>query len=311
MPIQTSLTSFATLRRRAASRLQPASSLVRTTALFALFGQSLLFCQSAPPANLQPSAEGQQAPRNPGAVAARNPQILAEQAQIEAAQRAIGATTVTIKGKEFPKRPEASGAKAQAFCDPYDTRQQNKVAELPDELPKGTNKSHSETFSSTYSPTLPVWVISSFQRIEGNRIGPVSVTVDAVPGGFHLLTSSQFQSEFSSTKNYVMNLNIADKVKADLTAKLEEYFKNYSSYSMEISASHGSVIHKAVLSGAGAFNGRTAYHGWIDTVEVCAPPEVSDLAGLKQRMKAWVDSTVKGLPARGVVFEPNLPKPVQ
>jgi hypothetical protein len=101
----------------------------------------------------------------------------------------------------------------------------------------------------------------------------VSVTVDGVPGGFHLLTTNQFESEYTSTKNYVMNLNIADKVKADLTAKLEDYVKNYSSYAEEISASNDMVKHFAVLSGAGKFNGRTAYHGWINTVETCAPRE--------------------------------------
>ena len=215
-------------------------------------------------------ATGQQNPQVQGAVVARNPQLLAEQAQIEAAQSAMGAATITIKGKAFPKRLEAPVAKEKAFCEPYDTRQQQKMAELTNELPKGTNKNHSETFSSTYSPPLPVWVISSYERIEGNRISTVSVTVDAVPGGFHLLSSNQFQSEYSSLKNYVLSLNIADKVKVDLTAKLEDYVKNYSAYSMEISASHGTVIHKAVLHGAGAFNGRTAYHGWINTTEVCA-----------------------------------------
>lgn len=222
------------------------------------------------------------------------------------AQAAINAATNTIKGKAFPKRFEAATAKVQGFCEPYETRQQQKVAELSNELPKGTNKNHSETFSSTYSPTLPVWVISSYQRIEANKIASVSVTVDAVPGGFHLLTSSQFQSEYNSIKNYVLNLNIADKVKADLTAKVEDYVKNYSSYSMEISASHGTVIHKAVLSGAGLFNGRTAYNGWINTVEVCAPPEATDLAALDLRLKSWVNGVAKSLTTGGAVrFDPN------
>jgi hypothetical protein len=244
--------------------------------------------------------------RSPGAVAARQTQTVADQAQVEAAQRAIGAATISIKGKTFPRRLELPGAKAQAFCEPYDTRQQQKVAELQNELPKGTNKSHNQPFSSTYSPTLPVWVISSYQRIEDNRIGPVSVTVDAVPGGFHMLTKNQFESEYTSTKNYVMNLNIADKVKADLTAKLEDYVKNYSSYAEEISASNDMVKHFAVLSGAGKFNGRTAYHGWINTVETCAPRELTDLAGLDQTLKSWVDGVVKSLPAGGVVrFDPN------
>lgn len=136
-------------------------------------------------------------------------------------------------------------------------------------------------------------MISSYQRIENNRIGPVTATIDAVPGGFHLLTSSQFQNVYNSVKNYVLSLNVADELKVDLTAKLEDYVKNYSSYAMEISASHGTVIHKAVLSGAGMFNGRTAYNGWVNTTEICAPPEVSDLVGLDLRLKAWVDSVVR------------------
>ena len=68
---------------------------------------------------------------------------------------------------------------------------------------------------------------------------------------------------------------------------------------MEISASHGTVIQKAVLSGAGAFNGRTAYHGWINTIEVCAPAEVTDLSGLDQMFRSWVDGVVKKLPKGG------------
>ena len=242
----------------------------------------------------------------PPPVAVLAPNSQSNPAQIEAAQRAMNAATVTIKGKSFPKRLDEPGGKTQgSFCEPYSTRQQFKMAELSPELPKNTAKDHSDAFSAVYSPTLPVWVISSYQRIEGNRIGPVSPTVDAFPGGFHLLTSSQFQSEYNSIKNYVMSLNLADKVKADLTAKLEDYVKNYSSYSMEISASHGTVIHRAVLSGAGLFNGRTAYDGWINTVEVCAPPEVTDLAGLNQKLRSWVDAVVKSLP-QTIRFDPTL-----
>ncbi len=228
----------------------------------------------------------------------RNPQTRPEQAQVEAARRAVAAATVMLNGHAFPKSVGSPGAKmqVQSICAPFETRRQNKVAELSNELPKGTKKDHSETFSSTYSPTLPIWVISSYQRTEANKIATVNVTVDAVPGGFKAMSSSQFQSEYNSIKNYVLGLDLLQKVKADISVKLDEFVKNYSSYSMEISASHGAVMHRAVLSGAGKFNGRTAYHGWIDTVEVCAPPETTDPAILHQTLKLWVDSLVKGLP---------------
>jgi hypothetical protein len=216
--------------------------------------------------------------------------------ETETVERAISDATVIIKGKAFPKAPASANAKMQAFCQPYDARQQNQVAEVIGELPKNTNKNRTQLFSSTYSPALPAWVISSQSRTEMYRIGPVSVTVDTVPGGFHLLTSNQFQTEYNSVKNYVLSLNIADKYKVDINAKLEDYVKNYSSYSMEISSSHGAVVHKAVLSGAGMFNGRTAYRGFIATAEVCAPPEVTDVAGLDQRLRDWVNGVVKSLP---------------
>ncbi|MGJ5819026.1 hypothetical protein [Paludibaculum fermentans] len=269
-----------------------------TTARVVGFGlaMSVVCMAQSPPTQQRPAANPDTG--RPGATMARAPQTQTEQAQIEAARLAMSAATITIKGHAFPKRLSSPGAKmqAQSFCEPYDTRKQPKVAELTAELPKGTKKDHSETFSSTYSPPLPIWVISSYQRTEENRIGPVSVTVDAVPGGYKVLSSSQFQSEYNSMKNYVLGLNILEKVKVDIALKLDEYVKNYSSYSMEISASHGTAMHKAVLSGAGKFNGRTAYHGWIDTVEVCAPPEATDQAALRQTLKSWVDGLVKGMP---------------
>jgi hypothetical protein len=227
---------------------------------------------------------------------AQVPQARPDEQVQASAQAALAAATKTLKGKAFPAAADPQQAQmkvaGQSFCDPYDMRSQLGVAELSLEFPKQTRREKSKHGEATYSPPLPIWVISSYTRTEQSNMGPVSFAVNAVPGGYHSLTNSQFTDEFTSTKNYVATLNIPPKVKADLTAKLEEYVKNYQSYAQEISASHGSIMHSADIKGAGIGNGRTLYRASFTTTEVCAPAETRDVAALDKRLKSVIAAVV-------------------
>jgi len=67
-------------------------------------------------------------------------------------------------------------------------------------------------------------------------------------------------------------MDIPDVIKADLSAKLENLVKNYSSYVPEISSSDGTPVHSVALSGAGMLNGRT------------------DTAALDKMLRKWVNN---------------------
>jgi hypothetical protein len=159
-----------------------------------------------------------------------------------------------------------------------------------------TSRSESKTLQAVYSSPAG-WLMSEAHKVEVDNLGPVDVTFSFVPGGYQLLTHEQYETEFNSTKDYVLNFNILDKWKADLTVKLSNYQKTLESYGSSISASHASAIHKVTLHGAGNFNGRTIYHGWLDITEVSVPPLMLSSTALKAGLKEWVDRAIKTITA--------------
>ncbi len=202
----------------------------------------------------------------------------------------LEAVTLSLQGKDFP-------AVFQDFPNPFVTRQVTRQAEITAEYPNMTPKSHSKTLQAVYSSPVG-WLISEAHRVEVDHLGPLDATFTFVPGGYQLLTNEQYETEFNSARDYLLNLNILDKWKADLTVKLSTYQKNLQSYASSISASHASAIHKVTLQGAGNFNGRTMYHGWIDVTEVSAPPLIlNPPTALRSGLKQWVDSAVKMITA--------------
>ena len=98
---------------------------------------------------------------------------------------------------------------------------------------------------AVYSPPSPCWVISSYTRVVMSAAGNYAAKDDAQPPNFSYLTSTSYSNELSSLKNYVGNLNIPPKVKADINVKLEEFVKNYASYASSIQTSHGQIRHMA------------------------------------------------------------------
>jgi hypothetical protein len=221
------------------------------------------------------------------------------------AQRLIQSSVVTVRGMQFPKAPTLTNAKTTASCcQPGDSRSINGVAKIDLSTPKGLAKNKyvpsAGYTEAVYSPPLSCWTISSYNRHVTDANNPYEAMDDAQPANFHYLTNQEFTSTLEEMKHYVATLNILDKYKGNLDAKLESFVKSYSSYKNEISTSHGQVRHKARVQGLGAFNGSSWYHAEINTTEICCPPEIRDQSALRQTLKSWVDDTASKLP-RGPV----------
>jgi hypothetical protein len=222
------------------------------------------------------------------------------------AQKVIATNIVNVRGKEFPRvQPQLMAKAESSCCQPGDTRTINGVAKIDLSTPKGLAKNKyvpsAGYTEAIYSPPLSCWVISSYYRHVTDANNPYEAMDDAQPANFHYLTNQEFSSTLEEMKHYVAHLNIMDKYKGDLDAKLESFIKSYSAYKNEISTSHGQVRHRARVQGRGAFNGSSWYHAEINTTEMCAPPEIRDENALRQTLKSWVDTTASKLPRRAVV----------
>ncbi len=227
------------------------------------------------------------------AVVARAVEDLSAQLSIP---QAMGALTSSIQDKEFP-------ATVQDGPQPYATRTVTRQAEITLAYPRhtATQSKHAEEIYASPSG----WAISVATRNEdySNPPGNVDKGLTVVPGGFQLLTHQQFSTEFNSAKDLFAGVNIASKIKIELTAKLTAFVKNYQDYATSISASHGTVIHKATLTSTGFMSGVPArYHGWVDVAEVAVPLEIQNQGALKTTLAAWVKKTVDLLHA--------IPRPV-
>lgn len=212
-------------------------------------------------------------------------------------QNVIAASVLRVQGREFPRLFGVSNK--SGCCQPGDTRNVNGVATIDLSSPKGMAKNKyvpSSGYTETvYSPPLSCWAVSTYSRHVISANDPFEASADAQPANFHYLTNTQFNSTLEEMKNYVANLNILDKYKVDIVAKLESFVKSYSSYANEIQTSHSQVRHRARVQGRGAFNGSSWYKAEINTSEVCCPPEVRDANALKATLKEWVDETATSL----------------
>jgi hypothetical protein len=215
--------------------------------------------------------------------------------------------TFVVKGMKFPRvaNPPASlksGSQQASCCTIGDTRTTTGKALIDISTAKGTKKTKYEPADgpaeAVYSPPSSCWVISDYQRHITSANMPYTSSISATPANYSYVTSSQYEAVYQELKSYVLNLNILDKYKADILVNLSDFVRNYGSYSSSLSTSHGSVIHKARVQGAGAFNGRTWYAADVNTTETCCPPEIRNSTDLKSTLRIWVDETVKKLPKK-------------
>jgi hypothetical protein len=228
----------------------------------------------------------------------------AETSQDAQAAQVINDSVLRVGELSFPKlrRPaNAKGAAAQGCCTPGETKTVN-VADIDLSTPNGYSKNK---FIPANGPeervhsVPPCWVIVSYARVIEEANPFYQAGVDDQAANFNYLTSTQYQAVYESLKDYVFKLNILDKYKAELLVKLQEFVKNYGSYSNSISTSHAQVRHSARVQGRGMFNGSSRYRAYVRVTEKCCPPEVRDAGQLKTTLKTWIDETASKLPKVG------------
>lgn len=223
----------------------------------------------------------------------------ARQAESDPDLKPIQDNVVTVKGMIFPNLRFAGNAKSSASgCTVGDTRSLEVIRtyhEEPGVRPKGK-----VTYERTipYSPPSTDWVISTYNLSVTNALH-ASYDLTAVPGGYSFMTSNQYQQTYEDVKKFVLNLNILDKYKIDILAKLKQFTNNYYSYSQSLSVSHGSLLLYVKLESAGWTKGRSWFEGVVRDTETCSPPEIKDPAALKTALTTWVNNTVNALPNKG------------
>jgi hypothetical protein len=210
-----------------------------------------------------------------------------------AVQNAIRNGVIIVGAKSFPKlvKTPGPGSAARVCCDLGETKMIHGEANISAALPKGTKKDVRESHESKYSAPS-CWLILRANKTHAENLGPTSSTQDLVPSGFTFATAQTFATETQTLKDYVLKLDIPDVVKAELNLRLEEFAKNYSSYASSMTASHSTLVHRATLSGAGKFNGRTTYRAYYDVELTCCPPELTDGKAFESAMRVWIDATV-------------------
>ena len=261
---------------------------------------SLLAGYIAPPVNAQSTPAQERRTGSP---------LVLEIAQDAQATQIINDSVLTVNGMQFPKVAPAPNANAKmaegalnpSCCKPGDTRTVD-VAGIELWTPVNTR---AKIFNPPggpeeriYASLSSCWVISTYSRVVTGSNPPFSASDDAQPANFAYVASSQYESVQNDLKNYVLNLKIDSKSKADLNVKLEEFVRSYRNYASSISTSHGQVRHYAQVQGRGWFNGKSHYKGHLRVTEICCPPEVRDAAQLKATLNAWVDETVSKLPRK-------------
>lgn len=213
-------------------------------------------------------------------------------------------STVSLKvGKmDFPKPPPPpKGAKmtTQSCCTIGETKQTNGVARLDMELPKNTNKNKTRGPEESIYATSSCWVITGYQRfIESQAGGSFSASEKVVPANYSYVSNSEYKKTFEDLRDYVLKANILDKYKADIILKLQTYVNNYSQYAQSLSVSNASVIHKAEIGGAGLFNGRSWYKGYVNVTETCCPTEIRNPVDLASSLRLWTDDVLSKIPKK-------------
>lgn len=214
--------------------------------------------------------------------------------------KVINDATLTVKGKRFPKITPPKGAKmaTQNCCTIGDTRTVNPAIDVKEyrEADKKGKVLYNNTI--TYSTPATCWVISSFNLSDRSMSGS-SRTISAVPSGYSFIANNQYQQTYTNLVDFVTNMNILNKYKADLILKLKEFTDNYSAYSQSLSVSHQSVLLSVTVQGKGKLNGRSWYDGVVSVEETCCPPEIRDAKTLENMLKLWVGETVDNLPNKG------------
>lgn len=243
---------------------------VVSLAVFLLGGGSHLFAQTTSPAQ-----------------AGRDPDL-----------QAIRDNTISVKGQIFPKLRSAMTESTGGCCNIGDTRSQEVMwpnYEKQGVKPKGKVTHRRE---EPYSPVSTCWVISGHRLVTNSESGSNS-NLTAVPANYSFVTSGQYEQTYNGVKNLVLNMNILNKFKVDLVAKLEQFTKNYASYAQSLSASHGSLVLYTELTSKGVFGGRSWYRGVVLSTETCCPPEIRDPGALRTALTEWVNETVNALPNKG------------
>jgi hypothetical protein len=219
--------------------------------------------------------------------------------------KVLETTSIKVGKMDFPKpAPPPKGAKmtTQSCCTIGETKQTNGVARLDMELPKGTNKNKTRGPEESIYATSSCWVITGYQRfIESQAGGSFSASEKVVPANYSYISNSEYKKTFEELRDYVLKANILDKYKVDIILKLQTYVSNYSQYAQSLSVSNASVIHKAEIGGAGLFNGRSWYKGYVNVTETCCPTEIRNPVDLNLSLRAWTDDVISKIPKKKMI----------
>lgn len=224
---------------------------------------------------------------------------------LENLKAAIAASTITIKGKQYPA---FSGKKSHgpASCQLGDTQSFSQGARI--DIQGGYHVPKTNTYPSggpeveIYSPPNADWLIQSYHRVINSANGTYVAGDTAVPAGYSFTNSVNYSQVSSDMHSYVASLTgsgniygVSASMAANLNAQIQTNLSNIESYAYSLQSSNSSVKHNAQVWGMGVFNtqvGHAWYIGWIDGTLICAPAYLHDQAALEAGLKAWVQGVL-------------------
>ncbi|HKK74744.1 MAG TPA: hypothetical protein VJ953_06720 [Saprospiraceae bacterium] len=142
--------------------------------------------------------------------------------------------------------------------------------------------------TAVYTAPTGSYILHAKQVIHSIN-GPGSSSVTTTQPNSSLVSLEEARRTFENERNYVLNLNIPDVIKAELKAKIDERQATFERRYFELASSHSAVVHTAMVRGQGkfSFKGRSSYEGSITLTLVQSAPEFEEIAAFRQ--KAQVD----------------------
>ena len=224
---------------------------------------------------------------------------------LENLKAAIAASTITIKGKQYPAFP-GKKSHGPASCQLGDTASFSQGASI--NIQGGNHVSKNKTYPpgapevEIYSPPNSDWVIQSYNRVINSANGTYVAGDTAVPAGYSFTNSVNYSQVSSDMHSYVASLTASGNIygvsaamAASLNAQIQTNLSNIESYAYSLQSSNSAVKHNAQVWGMGVLNtqvGHAWYVGWINGTLVCAPAYLHDQTALEAGLKAWVQGVL-------------------
>jgi hypothetical protein len=167
------------------------------------------------------------------------------------------------------------------------------AAHISVSLPQGANKRRTESKEAIYNAPAG-HVIIDYKHKVTDSLGPVTYDIDMVAANSKFISNSELSSSYNDAFNLLANLGYKGTDLAKLQADLKTSYDQLQSYSSQLQASHQTIAHTGQVTGAGMFNGRSIYKGFVEATLAEVPAPLITRSAAQQYFKKIVQDFKPG-----------------